>query len=180
MTRVTIQSRFIHRTSNKCVCKHACIASMERQRALVQGKTSLSRSPLAWVDFCRSLPARSTRLRHECRCFVMPSAVTNVLSTCHPCSEAEPSRCLGSEMIHRERNLECEERVRPRGLLVHRGLAYVPATRIYSQSADWKRQRGQNMPTFICRYSVTGILGELEELLTLNRKRFKRPFIFIL
>jgi hypothetical protein len=73
----------------------------------------------------------------------------------HPCSESEASRCLGSEMIHRERNLECEERVRPRGLLVHRGLAYVPATRINSQSADWKRQRADiYLPIF--RHSNAG------------------------
>eukprot|EP00960_Hanusia_phi_P033367 750431-Hanusia_phi.AAC.1 len=56
---------------------------------LLMLEASLSRSPDALVAFCLSLPARSTRFRHECRCFVSPSAVRCVLSTLSVKSECE-------------------------------------------------------------------------------------------
>ena len=46
-------------------------------------EASLRRSPEVCVDFCRSLPARSTRLRHDARVLVTPSGVLCSLTTCN-------------------------------------------------------------------------------------------------
>ena len=46
----------------------------------------MRRSPEVCVDFCRSLPARSTRLRHDARVLVTPSGVLCSLTTCNACA----------------------------------------------------------------------------------------------
>lgn len=51
------------------------------RHAQIQSSKAKYLSPDALVDFCRSLPAKSTRFRHECRFLISPLLPVWMLST---------------------------------------------------------------------------------------------------